>query len=106
MAAAIIKVDTKKLTSTATSFKNTGNDIAKLTANMTSTVKSLSGNIWSGDAASAYVKKFDGLQNDIQKMAKMIEEHVDDLNAIAKAYETSEQKNIQTANALSADVIV
>lgn len=106
MAATIIKVDTKKLTSTATSFQSTGNEIANLTKNMTNTVEALTGNIWSGDAAKAYVKKFNGLQNDIQKIAKMINEHVEDLTAIAKQYETSEETNIAAANALSDDVIV
>ncbi|MBO5303959.1 MAG: WXG100 family type VII secretion target [Lachnospiraceae bacterium] len=106
MAAAIIKVDTKKLTSTATAFQSTGNEIAKLTQQMTSTVKALTGNVWSGDAATAYVKKFDGLQDDIQKMSKMINEHVSDLQAIAKQYETSEEANVAVANTLADDVIV
>lgn len=106
MAAATIKVDTQKLTSTATSFQNTGNQIKTLTQSMTNTVKELSGNVWSGDAATAYVKKFDGLQNDINKMIAMINEHVADLQTIAQQYEKAEAENIQAANALSADVIV
>lgn len=106
MAAATIKVDTQKLTSTATAFQNTGNQIKTLTNSMTTTVKELTGNVWSGDAATAYVKKFDGLQNDINKMIAMINEHVADLQTIAQQYEKAEADNIQAANTLSADVIV
>lgn len=106
MAAAMIKVDTKELRKAANAFENTGDKIKDLTTKMTNTVKELTGNVWSGDAANAYTKKFDGLQNDIQKMTKMIKEHVTDLETIAKEYETSEQQNIAVAKALSADVIV
>ncbi|MBO5373340.1 MAG: WXG100 family type VII secretion target [Lachnospiraceae bacterium] len=106
MAAATIKVDTKKLTSTATAFQNTGNAVKTLTNNMTSTVKELTGNVWSGDAAIAYNKKFDGLQDDINKMINMINEHVTDLQAMAAEYEKAEAANIDATNALSADVII
>ena len=74
-----LKVTTSKLTSTASSFQSTGNQVKNLTTQMTTIVKSLSGQIWSGEAASAYIKKFDGMQDDISKIIKMINEHVTDL---------------------------
>lgn len=106
MAAAIIKVDTQKLRSTASAFQAKGNEIVTLTRSMTETVNALTGNVWSGDAAQAYRKKFNDLQDDIQKMCKMITEHVTDLNEIAAQYETSEESNITAAQTLSSDVIV
>lgn len=101
-----IKVTTSKLTSTANSFNATGNQIKSITNQMTSMVNSLSGSVWSGDAANAYKKKFQQLQDDINKMIKMVNEHVTDLNEMAREYEKAETTNINTANALAGDVIV
>lgn len=101
-----LKVSTGELTRTATSFQAAGNNIKTLTNQMTSTVKSLTGNVWTSDAASAYLKKFDGLQDDINKMIGMVNEHVKDLQEMAKEYEKAEEANLSAANALSADVIV
>ncbi len=101
-----IKVNTAELVKTASSFSSTGNEIKNLTNQMTSTVNSLSGSIWSGDAADAYKKKFGELQDDINKMIKMIDEHVTDLTAMAREFERAETANINAANALSGDVII
>ncbi|MDO4555687.1 MAG: WXG100 family type VII secretion target, partial [Lachnospiraceae bacterium] len=97
---------TSKLTSTANSFNSTGNQIKSLTSQMSSMVNGLSGSIWSGDASTAYKKKFNDLQDDISRMIKMVNEHVTDLNEMAKEYETAEAANIATSNALSGDVII
>ena len=100
-----LKVDTKSLTKAANSFKTTGSQIQKLTQNMMDTVNKLTGNVWSGDAAKAYTTQFKGLQDDMQRMHRMINEHVSDLTAMAKEYEQSEQKNQHLAKALAKDVI-
>lgn len=102
----IIKVSTSKLRSTATSFSSTANEIKSLTANMTSMVEGLSGAVWSGDAANAYKRKFNQLDDDIAKLVEMISEHATDLNEMAKEYEDAENKNIDASNSLSGDVIV
>ena len=104
--AATIKVSTSKLTSTANSFNTTGNQIKNITNQMTSLVNELSGSVWTGDAATAYKKKFGELQDDINKMIKMINEHVNDLNAMAREYEKAENANISLGNSLSGDVII
>lgn len=101
-----LKVSTAKLTSTANSFNSTGNQIKNVTNQMTTLVNALSGTVWSGDAANAYKKKFGQLQDDINRMVKMVNEHVTDLNAMAKQYETAETANINLSNSLSGDVIV
>lgn len=101
-----LKVDTAKLTSTASSFKSTGDSIRNLTNSMTTTVESLTGQVWSGDAATKYTTQFRGLQDDITRMLNMINEHVEDLHNMARAYETAESANTTAAGALSSDVIV
>jgi WXG100 family type VII secretion target len=101
-----IKVNTTKLISTANSFNSTGKQIKNITTQMTSTVNSLSGSVWSGDAANAYKKKFQQLQDDINRMINMINEHVTDLNKMADEYKNTDDKSINIANALSGDVIV
>ena len=102
----IIKVSTSKLTSTASAFQGSSSKVKNLTSQMTQIVTSLSGNVWSGDASSAYVNKFKGLQDDINKMVKMIDEHVSDLNQMAREYEAAENTNQQQASSLSSDVTV
>ncbi|OUQ62897.1 hypothetical protein B5E53_16880 [Eubacterium sp. An11] len=101
-----IKVDTSKLTTTANALNSTGNQIKSITNQMTSMINSVSGSVWSGDAANAYKKKFGELQDDINKIIKMINEHVTDLNEMAREYERAETANINAANALSGDVII
>ena len=101
-----LKVTPDKLKSTATSFQSTGNQVKSLTDKMIELVNGLTGNVWSGDAASAYTKKFKGLHNDINRINKMITEHVNDLNDMAAEYTKTESANEALANALSSDVIV
>lgn len=101
-----IKVDTAKLRSTASSFQNTGNSIKSTTNQMMSLVSSLTGSVWSGDAATAYTRKFNELKDDIDRIIKMVNEHVTDLNNMAQEYETAESENRAAAEALSGDVIV
>lgn len=100
-----LKVDTAKLSSTATSFQSTGNTIRNLTNSMTETVNALTGQVWSGDAQVKYTSQFKGLQDDINRMLNMINEHVTDLQEMARGYEQAEAANTSTASALSSDVI-
>lgn len=101
-----LKVDTAKLTGTASSFQSNGNQIKTLTTQMTSLVTGLSGEVWSGEAATAYVNKFKGLQDDINRMVAMVNEHVQDLQAMAQQYEQAENANVTAAGSLSSDVII
>lgn len=101
-----LKVEPSKLKSTATAFQSTGNAIKSLTNQMTNLVNGLTGSVWSGDAASAYTNKFKGLQDDINRMIAMVNEHVSDLQEMAAEYEKAESANVSAASALSSDVIV
>ena len=104
--ATVIRVSPDKLKSSANAFNSTGQQIKNLTNNMTSTVQALTGRVWSGEAATAYTTKFNGLQDDINKMTKMITECVNDLNTIAQEYESSTNDAKAQASSLSSDVIV
>jgi WXG100 family type VII secretion target len=96
--AGTVKVDTQKLRSVAGEFQNTRSQIKSLTSNMMQTVGALTGTVWSGDAASSYTGKFNGLQSEMTKIDQMINEHVDDLNNMATAYEQGENAAQQEAS--------
>ncbi|MDO5799531.1 MAG: WXG100 family type VII secretion target [Eubacteriales bacterium] len=104
--AGILRVTPEKLQSTASSFESTGNNIMNLTQQMTSIVTSLSGQVWSGEAATSYVNKFNGLQDDMERIHKMVQEHSKDLQEVAQQFITAENANKDLANSLSSDVIV
>lgn len=106
MASGIIKVSPEKLQATASSFEGTGSTVNNLTQQMTSIVTGLSGQVWSGEAATAYVTKFTGLQDDMDRIYKMIKEHSEDLIEMAQQYISAETANTDLANSLSSDVIV
>ena len=101
----MIRVTPDKLTSASSQFLATAGEVKSLTSNMTSTVQQLTGNVWSGEAASAYTSKFNSLQADINKLYTMIKTHSEHLSTIAKAYGTGESENQATANALSSSVL-
>ena len=98
-------VTTELLRSTATEFGNTMTQIQSLTSNMVDSVHGLSAN-FQGDAATAYVNKFNMLQDDINRLAAMVNEHVKDLNESADNFERAENKNVESANALQGDILI
>lgn len=101
----ILKVTPEQLISTANEFQSIGTTVRNLTAEMTNIVTGLS-NIWEGEAATAYVAKFNGLQDDIERLHAMITEHVTDLNDMANVYSTAENTELDEIATLSSDVIV
>lgn len=101
----IIRVSPQLLTSTASEFANQGSAVSNLTMEMMNLITNLS-NSWEGEAATAYISKFKGLEDDIQKMVRMIQEHSNDLEEMARIYMEADNANAEEANSLSADVIV
>ena len=101
----VINVSTEQLRSTASEFSTLGQQVASLTSEMTNTVTGLSSG-WDGDAAQGFIEKFLGLEDDIQKMNRMIQEHVTDLNDMAQAYDEANSANVDLIGNLSSDVIV
>ena len=99
-----MRVTPEKLISTAQTFSSTAGTVQNLTSSMLSTVESLSGS-WAGEAATAYYNKAKGLQESINKMVRMINEHSTDLQAMAQSYQEAERTAQETAAALQTDVI-
>ena len=97
----IIKVEPAKLRSASADFATASGQIKNATNAMTQAISSLSGSIWSGDAATAYVNKFNGLQDEITRIDKMIQEHSQDLSNMATEYEKAESANQQSAGSLN-----
>lgn len=100
----IIKVTPEKLISTAEEFNTANNQVRNLTQQMIQTVDSLK-SAWEGDAATAYNTKFHQLEDDMERMHSMINEHVTDLKEMARQYQTAEQANAEIGNTLAGDVI-
>ena len=100
-----IKVTPEQLTQTASEFESKAGTTSSLTTEMTSMVTGLA-SAWEGEAATTYINKFQGLDDDIQKMIRMIREHVSDLEEMARAYAEAENINMEEFGSLSSDVIV
>ncbi len=100
----IIKVTPEKLISTAEEFNAANSQLRNLTQQMIQTVDSLK-SAWEGEAATAYNTKFHQLDDDMQRMHSMINEHVTDLKEMARQYQTAEQANAEIGNTLAGDVI-
>ncbi len=100
-----ILVTPEQLESTAGEFGRVMSQVQSLAASMTDQVTGLSAK-WQGEAASAYINKFNQLNDDIAKLSSMINEHVTDLTEIANTYRQAEAANEELASSLAGDVIV
>lgn len=101
----MIKVSPEQLSQAASEFGTKAGTVSTLTAEMTNLVTGLA-SAWEGDASAQYIGKFRGLDDDIQKISKMIQEHSKDLEEMSKSYMDAEKINVDEANNLSSDVIV
>jgi WXG100 family type VII secretion target len=95
-----IKVTPEQLKATASSMESVGNSIKNTTSSMLSEVSGISQNIWSGEASGTFIKKFQGMQTDINKMCKRLNEQSKHLAAIAAEYSKSEEANKTAAASL------
>ena len=101
----MLKVTPEKLLQTSGEFSTTGNQIKNLTGEMMTLVKGLN-SIWQGEAATAYGTKFNSLSGDMEKLYRMVQEHVKDLQEMAGQYKTAESGNAQQGSALKSNVVV
>ena len=101
----LINVTPEKLKSTAVSFQQTGQNVKRTTSDRLQLVRGISSSIWSGEASSSFINKFSGLEADINKMCKMIEEEAQHLTSIAQEYILAEEQNKQVAATLKNNVI-
>lgn len=103
MSTGILKVTPEKLTQAAGEFQTSGRNISSMTAEMISIVDGFK-SIWQGNAATEYAGKFNGLRDDIEKINRMIEEHVNDLNEMALGYQNAEDQSIEESANLISDI--
>lgn len=99
-----ILVTPEQLESTANEFNGIMTQVQRLAGSMTDQVNGL-GAKWQGDASSAYINKFNQLNDDIAKLTAMINEHVTDLNEMAARYRSTEQENEELGNSLAGDIL-
>ena len=103
----VLKVTPETLRNTAGQFESQGSTIKSYTDGMTNIIANqISADIWSGEAATAYKSKFNGLQDDITRLHKMVQDHSKKLQEIANEYINAEKQNQQASANLSSDVIV
>lgn len=100
-----LKVTPEKLIQTSREFSVIGNQMKHLTGEMLSMVKGMN-SIWQGEAATAYDGRFAGLAPDMDRLYRMIQEHAQDLQEMAKQYQTAESGNMQQGTALEHSVVV
>jgi len=100
-----ILVTPEQLESTAMEFGNIMTQVRNLASNMTSQVNGM-GAKWQGEAFTAFMNKFSQLDDDIEKLYAMINEHVTDLKEMANVYRTAEQANEELSKSLAGDIIL
>lgn len=101
----ILKVTPEKLIQTSGEFSTLGNQMKNLTGEMLSLIKGLEG-IWQGEAATAYGNKFQSLSTDMEKLYRMVQEHVQDLQEMAAQYQKAESGSVDKGGSLSSNIIV
>ncbi len=101
----ILKVTPEKLMAASNEFSTVGKTVRSLTQEMNDIVSSLK-SVWMGEAATGYGAKFAELADDIEKINRMIQEHVTDLNSMAREYQTAEDANTQQSASLKTDKVV
>lgn len=104
MANYVIKVDYADLNAAATAFTSNAAKVKQLTQKMLTTI-SEAGGTWTGEASQAYLGQFAKLDDDMDKMYKMIQEHVKDLTDMAAQYKKAEDDNKALSSKLSDSVI-
>ena len=101
----IIKVSPQLLKTSAAEFGNQANAIQNLTTEMMTLITGLcSAN--EGEAIMTYINKFKSLEDDMQKVIRMVQEHSTDLEEMAQIVIETENMNIEEANSLASDVII
>ena len=100
-----LNVTPEELINKASQLSSAGTTIRNITSYMTDIVNGLS-SIWQGDDATAYTTKFNGLQDDIEKINGKIQEHVNDLNEMAAGYKSTSSTSTSENSSLPDTVII
>lgn len=100
-----IKVTPQELISASSEFKSRNANVANITQEMLNMARDLAA-VWEGEAATAFINRFNGLDGDMQQIRAKLDEHAEDLQAMAQAYmQTEDQVNVQLASSIPNDLI-
>lgn len=100
----MLKVTPEKLLQASGEFSALGNQMKSLTGEMMNLVQGLKG-IWQGEAALAYGNQFSSLQTDMDKLYRMVQEHVTDLQEMAGHYQRAESGGTEKGSGLQHNII-
>lgn len=100
----IIKVSPQELMNASSEFQARNASINDITAQMLSLARNLNSQ-WEGEAASAYINKFNELEDDMQMINKKITEHVNDLQEMAQQYVNAEKQAQELSAGINANLI-
>lgn len=99
-----LKVTPEKLQSTASEFRGDGQRVRRMSQQISSLVSSLN-NYWEGEAQRTYSNKLRQLDNDIEKIIRKIDEHVNDLFEMSRTYQSAERRNVSSASSLNSNLV-
>lgn len=100
----ILKVTPAALRAKSSEFEQNRAIIRSLIEQMNAKVGGMT-SIWQGDASTAYHTSYNGLKDDIDRLDRMIAEHVRDLNEMADVYTRAETAVENINQALPKDAI-
>lgn len=100
----ILKVTPAVLRSKSSEFDQNRSQVRSLIEQLSSQVTSLNSS-WQGEAAMAYQNAYAGLRDDIERVDRMIGEHVRDLNEMADLYQAADDKVRNESEVLPKDAI-
>ncbi len=100
----ILKVSSAALRAKAGEFEQNKAQVRSLFEQLSNRVSALNSS-WQGEAAMAYQNSYAGLRDDIERMDRMIAEHVRDLNEMADLYQRAEGAVEGANQALPKDAI-
>ena len=95
--------DVSDLRTEAGNFEQHATDLKTLTDSMFQLVDDTS-SFWEGAARDKFVTQFNGLQDEMEYLYKMVDEYHTDLIEIADNYEAAESENESEASQLETDV--
>ena len=102
--AVTFKVETTKLLDTATRFQQSANTWNSTISQMINLVNS-TGCQWCGSAADTYRRRFAQHDQDRRDIQSLINEHISDLQQIARNYQQTESNIAGAANQLRTNVV-
>lgn len=99
MADITLRVTPERLLNTSNQFTQSLGKVTNITRSIMGIVGSLRGS-WAGDAANVFYNKLRGLDSDMNRLHRMIQEHADDLRDACRIFQQAERDNTQTNQTL------